>query len=224
VKSSARDLPVEQADASGKSARAKVAILGAIGVCVGALTAVVVRWPIAPLVGWDVTAAGYAGWEWLTVRRMDAERTARQAVREDPSQPATDALLLLASVASLGAVGLVMVTAKNAGSAGQLAEVGPCIASVVCSWSLVHTVYMLKYARLYYTGSDGGVDFHDPDPPRYTDFAYVAFTVGMTFQVSDTDFTSSGMRATALRHALLSYVFGAVILATTINLVAGLSK
>jgi uncharacterized membrane protein len=224
VKPSAGDLPVEQAADSGRSARAKVAILGTVGLCVGALTALVVRWPIAPLVGWDLTAAGYAGWEWLTVRRMDAERTARQAVREDPSQPATDALLLLASVASLGAVALVIITAKSAGSAAQLAEVGLCIASVICSWSLVHTVFMLKYARLYYTGADGGVDFHGPDPPRYTDFAYLAFTVGMTFQVSDTDLTTSRMRVTALRHALLSYVFGAVILATTINLVAGMSK
>ena len=68
------------------------------------------------------------------------------------------------------------------------------------------------------------MDFNQDDPPRYTDFAYLAFTIGMTFQVSDTNLKTSEIRATALRHALLSYLFGSVILAATINLVAGLAN
>jgi uncharacterized membrane protein len=98
------------------------------------------------------------------------------------------------------------------------------ISSVVLSWAVVHTIFTLRYARLYYVGTDGGIDFNQDQPPRYTDFAYLAFTLGMTFQVSDTDLKTSTIRATALRHALLSYLFGAVIIAVTINLVAGLSK
>ena len=66
------------------------------------------------------------------------------------------------------------------------------------------------YARLYYAGPDGGIDF-DGDAAHYSDFAYLAFTIGMTFQVSDTDLTSKAVRRTALRHALISYLFGAVI-------------
>jgi uncharacterized membrane protein len=68
------------------------------------------------------------------------------------------------------------------------------------------------------------VDFNQDAPPRYTDFAYMAFTIGMTFQVSDTQLTSAEVRAAALRHALLSYLFGSVILAATINLLAGLAR
>jgi uncharacterized membrane protein len=68
------------------------------------------------------------------------------------------------------------------------------------------------------------VDFNEDDAPDYRDFAYLAFTIGMTFQVSDTTLQTSEIRRTALRHALLSYVFGAVVIATTINLVAGLGK
>jgi uncharacterized membrane protein len=90
------------------------------------------------------------------------------------------------------------------------------------SWLLVHTVYTLRYAMLYYAGRDGGIDFNQTTSPRYSDFAYLAFTLGMTFQVSDTDLKTPAIRATALRHALLSYLFGAVIVATMINLVAGL--
>jgi uncharacterized membrane protein len=68
------------------------------------------------------------------------------------------------------------------------------------------------------------VNFNQDEPPDYVDFAYLAFTIGMTFQVSDTDLQESAIRHTALRHALLSYLFGAVIVAGTINLVAGLVK
>ncbi len=96
--------------------------------------------------------------------------------------------------------------------------------SIVLSWAMVHTVFTTRYARLYYTGGDGGVDFNEDDPPRFSDFAYLSFTIGMTFQVSDTNLTSKDVRATALRHALLSYLFGAVILAATVNLLAGLAK
>ncbi len=109
------------------------------------------------------------------------------------------------------------------------AEIGPphaiitgvAVVSVVLSWAAVHTVFTLRYARLYYSGG-GGIDFHVDERPDFGDFAYVALTIGMTFQVSDTDLTGKRIRMTALRHALLSYLFGVVIVAMTINVVAGL--
>jgi uncharacterized membrane protein len=70
----------------------------------------------------------------------------------------------------------------------------------------------------------GGIDFKQEPDPTYRDFAYVGFTVGMTFQVSDTDIGKSTIRTAVLRHALLSFVFGSVILAITINLLASLGK
>ncbi len=88
---------------------------------------------------------------------------------------------------------------------------------------MVHTIFTLRYAALYYrTGTPGGIDFNQVAPPRYRDFAYVAFTLGMTFQVSDTDITDSEIRATALRHALLAYLFGTLVIAVTVNMLAGL--
>jgi uncharacterized membrane protein len=83
----------------------------------------------------------------------------------------------------------------------------------------------LRYARLYYLNGSEGIDFNQKgEQPAYVDFAYLAFTIGMTYQVSDTDLTTRAIRSTALRQALLSFVLGAVILATTINLIAGLSN
>ena len=89
---------------------------------------------------------------------------------------------------------------------------------------LVHTVYTLKYARLFYQGTPGGIAFNEPEPPQYTDFAYLAFTIGMTFQVSDTDLQDKDVRRTVLHHAWISFPLGAVIIAASINLVAGLAK
>jgi uncharacterized membrane protein len=98
------------------------------------------------------------------------------------------------------------------------------VACVAASWGVLHTIFILRYALLYYAEPAGGIDFKQEPDPTYRDFAYVGFTVGMTFQVSDTDIGKSTIRTTVLRHALLSFVFGAVILAVTINLLAGLSK
>jgi uncharacterized membrane protein len=98
------------------------------------------------------------------------------------------------------------------------------VITIFCSWALVHTVFALRYAHIWYTDPHGGIDFKAKgvEAPDYVDFAYTAFTVGMTYQVSDTDITQRVMRREVLKHALLSFVFGAVILATTVNVIAGL--
>jgi uncharacterized membrane protein len=85
----------------------------------------------------------------------------------------------------------------------------------------VHTVFTLHYAHRYFE-ADGGIEFPKTDDPTYLDFAYVAFTVGMTFQVSDTEISDRSIRWLLLRHAALAYLFGTVIVGLTINLLAGL--
>ena len=69
---------------------------------------------------------------------------------------------------------------------------------MILSWATVHTVFTLRYTRSHYQSPEGGVDFNEKDPPAYLDFAYVAFTIGMTFQVSDTDLTTKRLRRIAL--------------------------
>jgi len=188
----------------------------------GLLTGLLGGWFLAPAVGWAVAAILYIGWVWVVVARMDAPTTAAHATREDPSRGITDLLLILASLASLGSILIVLVQARGAAGAGQILLAALALATVALSWLLVHTLFTLRYASLYYADDDGGVDFNQVEPPRYADFAYLSFTLGMTFQVSDTSLTSSVMRAAALRHALMSFLFGSIILATLINLVAGL--
>jgi uncharacterized membrane protein len=179
---------------------------------------------LALLVGWDFACVVYMTWIWTRILRQDADQTAHRATTTDPDRTVTDLLLLIAAIASLAAVGTVLVRAAQMQGGAEGLRVGLGLASVVLSWAMVHTVFTLRYPHLYYQGPDGGIDFNGSGPPTYHDFAYLAFTIGMTFQVSDTALETQLIRRTALRHALLSYLFGTGILATTINLVASLSS
>ena len=194
----------------------------AVGVFAAVLTGLLGAWLLAPAIGWAAAAILYIGWVWVTIWRMDAATTAAHATREDPARGITDVLLILASLASLGSILIVLLQARVAAGPGQVLLAALAVVGVALSWVLVHTLFTLRYASLYYADDDGGVDFNQEEPPCYADFAYLAFTLGMTFQVSDTSLTSSAMRAVALRHALMSFLFGSIILATLINLVAGL--
>ena len=199
-----------------------MAFLCGLGVALG--SARFTPWQAAVLFGWGAAAAVFLAWVWATIGGMDADRTRALAVREDSSRAAADLMLLVASVVSLVGVGLGLVKGAQEKGATEALLVSTGVATVVLSWAAVHTLYTLRYARLYYGGTPGGIDFNEHAAPDYADFAYTAFTIGMTFQVSDTALTARPVRRAALRHALLSYLFGAVIVAMTINVVAGLLK
>ncbi|WBB68958.1 DUF1345 domain-containing protein [Micromonospora sp. WMMD812] len=205
-------------------AAVQIAIVAVVGVVVGTAFGLLVSPMHAPLVGWDVAAATWLVIVWRKIWPLDPIQTARLAAHEDPNRAIRDAVLLGACLTSLVAVLLVIGTADTV-RPGLLRDLfgGWGVLSVLLAWTVVHTVFAARYARVYYTGPDGGVDFHQPDPPCYVDFAYLAFTVGATFQVSDTDLTSMEMRRTVLTHSMVSYLFGAFVIAATVNLVAGLT-
>ncbi|MFI7576703.1 DUF1345 domain-containing protein [Micromonospora sp. NPDC049497] len=196
-----------------------------VGVLAGGATLVLAGPMLAPLVGWDAAALSWLALVWHKLFPLDAARTARLSVREDPNRAVRDVLLLAACLASLLGVGLVVTNAHRAPtllSRNAFGAVG--VLTVLLSWLVVHTVFAARYARIYYTGMQGGVDFNQPVRPCYSDFAYLAFTVGATFQVSDTTLTSNAMRRAVLAHSMLSYLFGAFVIAATVNLLAGLPK
>ncbi|MFC0546192.1 DUF1345 domain-containing protein [Kutzneria chonburiensis] len=194
-----------------------------LAVVVGVICTMLAGWRYGLLAGWLVGAGTFVAWLWVIIWPMSGERTSSHAVREDPGRASADALVLVAAVASLAAVG-ALLSANGGGAGAETVQALVSIGAVGVSWATVHTVFTTRYARLYYGDSPGGVDFNEDEPPCYTDFAYLAFTIGMTFQVSDTELKTKEIRRAALRHALLSYLFGAVIIAAMINLVAGLGK
>ena len=206
------------------SARTKLLVCAMAGIVTGTVAAVLGTGREAPLIGWGTLAVLYCVWVWASVWRMDASATAEHARGESPGRDLADVVLLGAAVASLVAVGLVLFGAGSQSGVTKYIQAGLAVAAVTVSWILVHTVFTLKYARLYYGDPVGGVDFNEDERPQYSDFAYLAFTIGMTFQVSDTNLLTKAIRRAALRHALISFPLGTVIIATSINLVAGLAK
>jgi uncharacterized membrane protein len=200
----------------------RVAVAASLGILGGVAVSFFTFWQAATLIGWDVGAIVLVTWIWWAVGGLDAEGCKSHAMREDPSIRLAELIVLSAGVALLAAVGLALVRAGNATGPTKAYLIALGILSVALSWALVHTVFTLRYARIYYADPEGGVDFNEEDPPTYPDFAYLALTIGMTFQVSDTDLTTKTIRRVALSHALLSYLYGAVIVALVINVVASL--
>jgi uncharacterized membrane protein len=194
----------------------------AAAVALAAAAAAGASWPVGLLAGWDAAAIVFLVWVSLAIVGRDGSATERLAAAEDASPAVAEALLLSAGVASLVAVGFVLAEAGRAAPLGRGVLAGLAVVSVLLSWAVVHTIFTLRYARLYYAPPVGGIGFPDDALPDYTDFIYVALTISMTFQVSDTDLAKRPIRRAALHHALLSYLFGSVILAVAVSLVAAI--
>jgi uncharacterized membrane protein len=156
---------------------------------------------LAVLVGWSVAAGGLLVWVWRIGWPRDSEGTKRLAEEEGQTR-VTDTAVLSAAVASLAAVAEALVRSSKMDAVG-VATVVLGVLVVILSWALVNTVFALKYARLYYSGGDGGIEFGQEEPPAYSDFAYVAFTVGMSFAVPDTQIVDTSIRKVGLGHALM---------------------
>jgi uncharacterized membrane protein len=196
------------------------ASVGVAGLVVAALAGA--SWSEAVLIGWVAAAAVFLVWVWCTLGGKDAAATAALANEEDGSNAAGEPTIVGAGIASLVAVAFTLAEAGRAHGAVRGAITALAVASVLLAWAAIHTVYTLRYARLYYDDPVGGIDFHADDPPDYLDLAYVALTIGMAYQVSDTDLSKRPIRRAAIHHALLSYLFGTVIVAIVINTVASL--
>lgn len=201
----------------------RLAAMAAAGLGVALAIGNLGSWTYAPALGWAAASLTYLIWVWSVIGRLDATGTAAHARArgEDPGRVAADVLVLAATAGSFGGVALILLEAGSAQGGLKAAIIALALGSITLSWLLVQTLFTLRYATVYYRESDG-VDFNKKKPPRYADFAYLSFTIGMTFQVADTNLTTDAVRYTVLRHALLSYVLGAIVLATVINLVSGL--
>ncbi|MFI9776058.1 DUF1345 domain-containing protein [Streptomyces sp. NPDC051956] len=196
--------------------RLGAAVVG--GAVVGAIVGVVNNAALGVLSGIAATELLFVLAGWVVLWPMDAKATRANARRED-FQPITDELVIV-GVALCGLVATVLLLLLGKSESGHAAA-AVALGGVFMAWAALHLMYATRYAYLYYTAS-GGIDFNNDDPPAYRDFLYFSYNLGMTYQVSDTNVSTSTIRSVVLRHSLLSYVFGTSILATTINLVTGI--
>jgi uncharacterized membrane protein len=201
------------------SAHGRLAWSIAAGIVIGVVVAALAGALLGVLLGITATATIFVVTGWWAVWPMDAESTSRHA-RRDEFEPRLEEIVVVAwALSGLIAVVLLLLLSRTT-ERSFVALLA--LAGVAMSWAGLHLMYAARYAYLFYSDPPGGIDFHDHEPPAYRDFIYFSYNLGMTYQVSDTDVSSRTIRAVVLRHCLLSYAFGTVILATTINLIAGI--
>jgi uncharacterized membrane protein len=198
-------------------------IVGAVlGLAVGFGAGQILGTAAGLLAGWGTAALTTDIYILVVVWPMDAEKTRSHARREAPGRQTALLISVIGSIASLGAVAAVLLESSTLGRGESFVLAGIAVVSVVASWALIQLDYMLRVARIYYADPVGGIDFNQDDDPMYTDFVYFAVGLGMTYQVADTNVRTNELRRLVIAQTLLAYLFGAVILATVINLVSNL--
>ena len=192
-----------------------------LGTVVGVAAGLAAGAALGVLLGATTCLGSFVVAGWAILWRLDAATTQANAGRED-FDPVLEEVVV--GVALLGLVGIVVLLVVGDSGNDQVAGV-LALCGVFMAWASLHLMYAARYAHLYYVTCGGtGIDFNEEAfEPAFGDFFYFSYNLGMTYQVSDTAVTSPLVRAVVLRHTLLSYVFGAVVLASTINLVAGLA-
>ena len=189
-----------------------------------------VRFSSAAIAGWNAFAAVILALDWLTILLTPQRKMRERAQQQDLSRLLIFLFVVFAACAALFAVGFLISANKRQAGGHFTAHLLLTLLTVISSWTLVHTVFGLRYAHVFYGDSGepgvvqhaGGLSFPGNRPPDYFDFAYFAFVVGMTCQVSDVQVTSRRMRRLTLVHSVLAFGFNSIILALLINIVSGL--
>ncbi|MBS0320801.1 MAG: DUF1345 domain-containing protein [Proteobacteria bacterium] len=191
-----------------------------------------VQWRLRFIVAWDIgtTTALVAIFVGLHNAPLSTIKT--NALRQDSGKWAVLVLTLMAATASLVVIASEVPKLKGL-AGGELAlHVAFVVFTIIVSWAFVHAMFAVYYAHEYYMD----VDLADPklspagkrllfpghEMPRYADFLYFAFVLGMTFQVSDVEVADARLRRIVLWHGVSSFMYSTGILALAINLVAGL--
>lgn len=221
VTSPRRPLPLRIARLHAKLLSATV-----IGIVIALLAPHAWLMPTRILFGWDVGVALYLAMIAGSMRRADIARIRKRAAEEDEGAFVILLLSIVATIASVIAIVVELGGSKQAPTDQAFLHVLLAIATILLSWSFMHTIFSLHYAHEYYgEGRDkkiGGLNFPGDDEPDYWDFVYFSLVIGMTSQVSDVAITSKAIRRVAAAHGVLSFFFNVTVLALTVNIVSNL--
>lgn len=192
-------------------------LAGIVGVATALAIPASVGGPCRIVGGWDAAALIANALSWWLIARTDAEGTRRHCVAADPGRHAGWWVAVIASGVSLFATAMLLRDVRaQAPHATDLFTV-LCLLAIANAWILTHSSYALRYAHLYYGSVGRGLAFPGDADPSYFDFAYFAWTIGMTFQVSDVAITSPRLRRAVLPHAVLSFAYATAIVAAAVN-------
>ncbi len=176
------------------------------------------------MLAWDSFCVVQIVIAWYIFANSNNIQTHEQAKKQDESRTVMFFLILFIVFAGLLAI-LLLLTDKT--SSQKTIDAIVAFLGMFLNWFLMHTVFTIRYAHLYYGNKPqsklGGLYFPQNEEPDFLDFAYYALTVGMTFQVSDVSATSKKMRRLTLLHGVISFVFNTVIVALTIDVIADIA-
>ncbi len=186
-----------------------------------------ISWHTRLVASWDLGTLTYLGFAWALIARADPRVTRDHALSQDQSGFFIFLFVVGAACASIVAIGFVVGTIHELPFWARAWHLTLTIVALVSSWLLIQTVFAFHYAHRYYAGPHG-----EPAPvapllfpgnrePDYLDFAYYAFVVGMTSQVSDVAVASRTMRRLTLIHGVLAFLFNIAVLALSINIIGG---
>jgi uncharacterized membrane protein len=179
------------------------------------------------LLSWNVGALTYLILAWTTVARANVTMTRVRAQAHDQSGYVIFLLIVIAASASFVAIGFLAGDFRNLPFWPRAGHLTLSITALLLSWLLIQTLFAFHYARWYYSleaesrTHRGGLKFPGDKEPDYLDFAYYAFVVGMTSQVSDVCVMARHMRRLTLVHGVLAFIFNIAILAMSINIIGG---
>ena len=174
----------------------------------------------AVLLGWDLAVLAWLGLITATMAHASPSMMEMRAARLDEGRWAILAATVGAAVASLAAVMWEIAAAPTPVPAGTLVL---AFGTILLSWVFVHVLFTAHYAHEHWLRGKG-IGFPGDAAPDFFEFLYFGFTIGMTFQVSDAPTETPQMRRLVLVHAVVSFLFNAVILAAAVNLVSGLIR
>jgi uncharacterized membrane protein len=189
--------------------------------------------PALVLVSWFGFCMSLIILNWIVILSSHPREVRKLASLKDSSAILIFSFVILSAVISLLAIIMLLQSSKTQGQHFHATEhILMSIGSVVSSWWMVHTVFTMRYAHMYYTTTPetndpedcviGGLSFPDETMPDYLDFVYFSFVVGMTFQVSDVEISNRSIRRLCLVHAIVSFAFNTAIVALSINVISGL--
>jgi uncharacterized membrane protein len=176
------------------------------------------------LLGWDACALFYIVVTWRLFLTADEAEVRRRAALEDEG-PSLILVIVLAAIGfSLAAVVAAMITARTAGHDIKAITAACAGVTLILSWIVLHTVFVLHYAHRHFGDGKDKPGFYFPGEPArtYRDFVYLAFSIGATFQVSDNNVLTSRLRNLVTAQAVSAYFYNTAILALGINIIAGL--
>lgn len=196
-----------------------------VGILVTIVTPPHWTWISRVLTGWNAATLILVPFTYILLRRLNAKQLRARYQEEDPTAPVIIVIVIAAALVSVIAIVALLATAKQVAPDVRFAHLALATMTVVNSWLLVHTMFTIHYADIYYSVPEGTpppLKFPDTREPLFWDFVYFSFTIGVACQTADVATAQTDIRCLVTVHSIIAFVFNLFVLGFAVNVSAGL--